>query len=54
MPVLLLFSHGKNHYLNPIEKAIKEADLGINPQNDGIIIRIKRTAAYRRAPPRPG
>ncbi len=26
--------------LNPIEKAIKEADLGINPQNDGIIIRL--------------
>ncbi len=26
--------------LNPIEKAIKEANLGVNPQNDGIIIRI--------------
>jgi len=26
--------------LGPIEKAIKEANLGINPQNDGIIIRI--------------
>jgi ribosome recycling factor len=26
--------------LNPIEKAIKEADLGINPQNDGVIIRL--------------
>ena len=26
--------------LAPIEKAIKEANLGINPQNDGIIIRI--------------
>jgi len=26
--------------LNPIEKAIKEANLGLNPQNDGIIIRI--------------
>lgn len=26
--------------LNPIEKAIKEANLGINPQNDGVIIRI--------------
>lgn len=26
--------------LNPIEKAIKEANLGVNPQNDGVIIRI--------------
>ena len=26
--------------LAPIEKAIKEANLGINPQNDGLIIRI--------------
>ena len=26
--------------LAPIEKAIKEANLGVNPQNDGIIIRI--------------
>ena len=26
--------------LAPIEKAIKEANLGINPQNDGVIIRI--------------
>lgn len=26
--------------LNPIEKAIKESNLGLNPQNDGIIIRI--------------
>jgi len=26
--------------LNPIEKAIMEANLGVNPQNDGIIIRI--------------
>jgi ribosome recycling factor len=26
--------------LNTIEKAIKEANLGVNPQNDGIIIRI--------------
>jgi ribosome recycling factor len=26
--------------LVPIEKAIKEANLGVNPQNDGIIIRI--------------
>ena len=26
--------------LNQIEKAIKEANLGINPQNDGVIIRI--------------
>ena len=26
--------------LGPIEKAIMEANLGVNPQNDGIIIRI--------------
>jgi len=26
--------------LAPIEKAIKEANLGLNPQNDGVIIRI--------------
>src|ERR1700742_4374630 len=26
--------------LNPIEKAIKEANLGVNPQNDGVVIRI--------------
>jgi ribosome recycling factor len=26
--------------LAPIEKAIKEANLGVNPQNDGVIIRI--------------
>ncbi len=26
--------------LGPIEKAIKEANLGVNPQNDGVIIRI--------------
>ena len=26
--------------LNQIEKAIKEANLGVNPQNDGIVIRI--------------
>jgi len=26
--------------LTPIEKAIKEANLGLNPQNDGVIIRI--------------
>jgi ribosome recycling factor len=26
--------------LNPIEKAIMEANLGVNPQNDGVIIRI--------------
>ncbi len=26
--------------LNQIEKAIKEANLGVNPQNDGVIIRI--------------
>lgn len=26
--------------LNPIEKAIKDANLGVNPQNDGTIIRI--------------
>ncbi|NCD70337.1 ribosome recycling factor [Mucilaginibacter agri] len=26
--------------LNAIEKAIKEADLGINPQNDGVVIRL--------------
>ncbi len=26
--------------LNPIEKAIMEANLGMNPQNDGVIIRI--------------
>jgi len=26
--------------LNPIEKAIKDANLGVNPQNDGVIIRI--------------
>jgi ribosome recycling factor len=26
--------------LNGIEKAIKEANLGVNPQNDGVIIRI--------------
>lgn len=26
--------------LNPIEKAIQEANIGVNPQNDGIIIRM--------------
>jgi ribosome recycling factor len=26
--------------LGPIEKAIMEANLGVNPQNDGVIIRI--------------
>lgn len=26
--------------LAPIEKAIKEANLGVNPQNDGVVIRI--------------
>src|SRR5579875_4092414 len=26
--------------LNAIEKAIKDANLGVNPQNDGVIIRI--------------
>lgn len=26
--------------ISPIEKAILEANLGFNPQNDGIIIRI--------------
>ncbi len=36
----LIIQPWEKSLLNPIEKAIKEANLGINPQNDGIIIRI--------------
>jgi ribosome recycling factor len=40
MPKPLWCSHGKKACLGAIEKAIMEANLGVNPQNDGVIIRI--------------
>ncbi len=33
-----------------IEKAIRSADLGLNPGNDGKLIRVPDSAAHRRAP----
>ena len=36
----IVISPWEKSLLAPIEKAIKEANLGVNPQNDGIIIRI--------------
>ncbi len=36
---LLIKPHDRNT-LEPIEKAIRESDLGVNPNNDGIAIRI--------------
>ena len=37
--------------MSAIEKAIRDSDLGVNPSNDGVIIRIVLPAAHRRAPP---
>ena len=36
----IVISPWEKSLLAPIEKAIKEANLGVNPQNDGVIIRI--------------
>ncbi|MBE7176210.1 MAG: ribosome recycling factor [Mucilaginibacter polytrichastri] len=36
----LIIQPWEKSLLNPIEKAIKESNLGFNPQNDGTIIRI--------------
>lgn len=36
----ILIQPWERSLLNPIEKAIKEANLGVNPQNDGVVIRI--------------
>ena len=38
--------------LRRIEKAIRDSDLGVNPTNDGTIIRVVVPAADRGAPPR--
>ena len=40
--------------LQAIEKAIRDSDLGVNPSNDGSIIRVVIPAADRGAPPRDG
>ena len=39
---------------DPITKAIQTSDIGINPQSDGILIRLALARADRRATPRPG
>ena len=40
MPAPLLLNHGRRAALHEIEKAIIASRLGLNPQNDGEIIRI--------------
>ena len=41
MPVILMHGWGCNHStLKSIEKAILASDIGINPQNDGSVIRL--------------
>lgn len=39
-PRTLVIQPWEKSLLGPIEKAIQEANLGLNPQNDGIVIRI--------------
>ena len=39
-PRMLVITPWDSHALKPIEKAIQESDLGINPQNDGKCIRL--------------
>ena len=34
----------------PIEKAIRDSDLGVAPSNDGVVIRLNVPAAHRGAP----
>ena len=37
---LLVIQPFEKSMIHPIEKAIKDANLGLNPQNDGILIRL--------------
>lgn len=39
-PRTIVIQPWEKSLLNPIEKAIKESNLGLNPQNDGVIIRL--------------
>src|SRR5687768_11660634 len=39
-PRLITISPWEKSMLSPIEKSIQKSDLGLNPQNDGKIIRI--------------
>ena len=50
-PRTIIIQPWEKSLLTAIEKAIKESSLGLNPQNDGVIIRIKCAAAYRGTPP---
>ncbi|KIM05719.1 MAG: ribosome recycling factor [Sulfurovum sp. FS06-10] len=36
----ILITPWEKHLLNPIEKAIREANIGVNPNNDGIVIKL--------------
>ena len=42
----------EKNMLQPIERAIINSNIGLNPQNDGVIIRLVFTASYRGTPAR--
>lgn len=37
---LLLLTHGKKNLLGAIDKAIQSANIGVNPNNDGVVIKL--------------
>ena len=48
----LAISPWEKTMVQPVEKAIMNSDLGLNPNTAGTVIRVPPTATYRRAPQR--